>query len=457
MKPLLLVFSVVLPILPTLGQNCATDSLKQVLQPTSPIADRISSAIALSTCFEYTDYDTVVFYAELANQLSQEQKNNQWKCNSCLRLGTAYAQTSRLEEAESIFLQADSLCVALEDRGKLFNNLAILYNRQNQLGQAEQMLLQSLAIEQELGQKSREVRILLNLSSITKHQLNYERALSYASSALQINDSLQETPLLAVNYTFLAEIYNETRDYDKALEYIDKAIPLLEEKEMETRLGGAFSNKATILSNLGQLPAAIDFGQRAADKYVQTNDLRNLAGAQTNLGDLYLAVQAYDQAEAILKANLALCDSIGDFLNLSRSQALYGRVLAYQGQADQAYRYAYDALALTKQRALISSRRTVYLQLIQIDSILQRPSLGVKHYREFSRFKDTLIDLEKREVVAKLQTELETAEKEKQILSLANANEIQALKLSQQQQRTHMGNPGLSIFSRVVWLSHLAA
>lgn len=130
------------------------------------------------------------------------------------------------QQAYPLFVSAiDSTDAAF---ARIYNGLAVCYQRANDLPQAKDFYLKSIAVsEAQLGPVSSDLAISLNnVSSIFRAQEDYQQAIVYSERALQIYQTLKDDAGIASAYYALGIYHYFLGDYGRCKDYMEACIAI---------------------------------------------------------------------------------------------------------------------------------------------------------------------------------------------------------------------------------------
>jgi tetratricopeptide (TPR) repeat protein len=117
-------------------------------------------------------------------------------------------------------------------------------------------------IEEELAKKA---QLLENLVAVSFAQVDYDAALGYAKSALELYEKLgDKQKVLRTQMSFIT-VYSMLGREDLALEHLEAARTMLEEDPDSVAKGEVYQRTAHIYLHLGQPATALSWAQRAVD------------------------------------------------------------------------------------------------------------------------------------------------------------------------------------------------
>lgn len=175
------------------------------------------------------------------------------------------------------------------------NNLALNYKNIGENKLAEQNLLKSLELSQNLDEENIEdtATILNNLGNVYYNQYDFTKAIKYYEKALGLHEKLTKKTdeNLGKNYNNIGLIYKKMNDNEKAETFYKKSLEIFEEFPEKNK-----KNMASIYNNLGGLYHGLKQFEKAKEFYEKSFSLRlenlnedqlNFAQSLNNLGTLY--------------------------------------------------------------------------------------------------------------------------------------------------------------------------
>ncbi len=119
-------------------------------------------------------------------------------------------------------------------------------------------------IEEELVKK---VQLLENLAVVSSAQMDYDAALGYAKSALELCEKLDDKQKILRAQMGLQVLYQSMGRDDLALEHLEAARTMLEEDPDSVEKGMLYQRIAHVYLHLGEPATALSWAQRAVDLF----------------------------------------------------------------------------------------------------------------------------------------------------------------------------------------------
>lgn len=238
---------------------------------------------------------------------------------------------------------------------------------------------------------------------------NYQQSLEFAAKT----DNLygQSNPLHNIGL-----IYHKTEDYKASLAYFEKALAIREKIGDSVLIAQSFQSIGMTQAYLGDTSKAINFQHRAITFFKAKNDLYDLALSYTNLGDLYTGLQKYDSAEWLLKESVRLNTEIDNAEGKVKALINLSSVALQRKQFKQAEALARQAIEMCRSYNLNPELKLALINLTDAFAGLGDYKEAFTAQTELVKLSNTLLNDEKVQQLAQLETRYQVKEKEQQIV-----------------------------------------
>jgi signal transduction histidine kinase len=215
---------------------------------------------------------------------------------------TAFLKTNREARKWSKILKDSSGIAAT------FWDLAHFYHQRNMEDSAYYYYNNAQRIYDLKGIDLHSARLLLNMAIIQKNVKDYTGSEITTTNAIALLKPLNEYKQLYVAYNNLGIIFNELEEYDKALEYYERANHFLQQTEKKKLFPSLWNNIGVVYHNKEEYGRAIDFYKRGISGIVKKDDpklyamiLDNLAYSQFRSGDTTGVLEQFNASLEIRK------------------------------------------------------------------------------------------------------------------------------------------------------------
>ena len=404
------------------------DNLKIWLQAYSVISRGYLLAGDVSTCVMYSD-----------STMNLARKNN-----DRYGMGLAYQSAGTpkvyMGDAQGAFATLDSsLVIFTEDEYPIEHALSKLYYASvlATTGEAEksiEYLNDSKRIFIANNDRYKAAAIDLNIGLIKSSILGlYEEALNISLQVLPYFESVGDSLKMATCSNTIANCYDGIENFDKAIEYYKSALSMMENN-------GNVIMKANFINNLGEaykhkedFESAQKYYSDALELFSQYGIDEGIVVAQNNIGECMMAQGYYTQALSYFKESLSKVDQEHDYYKTTILFKNIGDIYLKTGKLIEAGEYYKQSVKSAK---ILGTKEELYPSYQRLSEVYEKRGNyreAYKYHKLYSATKDQFIKSSNAEKVSEIETRYQTDKKEKEIELLTKNQQIQNLKLSNQQ------------------------
>ena len=315
---------------------------------------------------------------------------------------------------------ARKIIEGLEDkalRQKLWQLLGKLVYAQDRLKDALAYFERSLAAVPAGDRKTKYV-LLMNIGAVQVQLGKYAEATERMLEAEAVHDAAGFPPDSRL-YRNIAGLFYYLKNWDKSLEYGEKALKLLDEDD--PAYAKMLSNLALAYRFKGDLPAALEMQRLAVEKMPRQGAIwLNLSDVLTAMERYPEAMEAAQKAEAIYRAN-------GDRGGLALALRNIAVSWSKQGELEKALEYYYQALAIYEDVEEPPKLVELYGNMIEALEELGRYREALDIARKKHALSEQLVTAESRKRIAELENAAELRRKERELLLLQKEKQAERL------------------------------
>jgi len=317
-------------------------------------------------------------------------------------------------------LSARKLIERLEDRKirqKLWQSLGKLVYEQGRLKDALAYFEHALADVPDSDRETRYV-LLMNIGTVQVQLGAYAEATERLLEAEAVHDAAGFPPDARL-YRNIAGLFYYLKNWDKSLEYGEKALKLVDENH--PGYAKMLSNLALAYRFKGDLSTALDMQKRAVEM------MPGQGAIWLNLGDVLTALEKHREAmEAARKAE-AIYRRAGDSSGLALALRNIAVSLEKLGEPEKALDHYYQALSLYKEVEEPPKLVELYENLILVLEKLGRYREALEMTRKKHALSEKLVTAESRRRIAELENAAELRRKERELLLLQKEKQAERL------------------------------
>jgi signal transduction histidine kinase/CheY-like chemotaxis protein len=206
-----------------------------------------------------------------------------------------------------------------------------------------------------------EVIILNRLSAIEKDNI---LSLNYAYKAMTTAERLNFEKGLLDAYQNLAYAFYASSDFEKSIDYFDKAYQLIKDSEQKQECAKLLNNIGLISSKLGDYKKAIEYSLLSLEIKEVLKDEKGIATTLTNLAIYYRQLEFLEESEKQLEKAYKIYSSLKDSIGIS---IIYNEMgILYKARAVE-----------NSEEILLDSAKYFFISSLEIKRNLQTHPLNI--------------------------------------------------------------------------------
>ncbi len=353
-------------------------------------------------------------YNYKAIYILEKQKNDSLNRVYLLKAANRFYNMNAQEEYKKTTTMALGRAIETKDSliiGKSYNYLGDYYSKKFISDSAYLYYFKAEEVYKKLKDISKLITIKLNKSVLQLNEKDYIGSEKSALEALALLRKIKNKGLAYDAYNLLGIIYNELREYDKAVEFHNKALALNEE---EKGLNYPFQKVAT-LNNIGLIYQlenrdyeAIRFFQKSLNQVnLETLNPIIYSSVLNNLAYSKFKKRDFNDLPQLFYESLKIKDSLNLYGGIITCKLYLSEYYAFKKNPSKAVNFAKDAYELAKEKNLSRDILLSLKQLIDVDT--KKTNF---YSKEYLRINDSL-QIAERKIRNKLaRIEFETEELE---------------------------------------------
>lgn len=245
----------------------------------------------------------------------------------------------------------------------------------------------------------------------------YEDALKNYLAALKIYEAKKDLNKQATVSDNIGMVYSFLGINDKAIEYHLKSKVVFESLKDKKGISKVYNNIAIIYANDGDLEKALQYFKYSLKIEKELKDKKGIAESANNVGAVFYYMQKIDSALVYFKQSAMIEKSIGNFAGVGTSYNNIAQVLIENSRVDESKIFIDSAYYFANQSKTAVDIETALHMYSQYYEAKNDTKTALKYFKEYSTFKDSILNFDTNAKVAKLEIEYQTEKKEKEILS----------------------------------------
>lgn len=415
----------------TLAQT-TIDSLRQILETQSSDSNKVNTYLQFFfTDLYYTDPAEVIQFTKKAMRLSQKINYTKGEVEAYNSLGYIYRLRSSHDSAFYYFKKGKLLAETVNYTPGLLDAYIGFGNTYNQLSRWQEAIFEFKRAE-EVALAADNLSIAAsannNLGNISLAQGALQDALIFYQKAADIGPpSIKEVALVNI-----ALVHIELNNPEKAIVYLLEAKEMTNQSENWYALAFINQHLGSLERSKSNLPEALDYYQKAMDIYKSINERQFYSEVLSSVASVYYEKKLYLKALAAYEESLQIQKEISHYGGWCNSLHGMGEVYLAMGNISASEKALIEALNIADANTLLTYKDDVVLTLSKLYKNSGRYKKALGYHELYKQLSDSLLNQEKQEQIAELETRFETKQKQQEIELLSAENQIANLNVLQQ-------------------------
>lgn len=340
----------------------------------------------------------------------------------------------KVEDAEKIALLISDLSQnANYQKGVAiaYSEYGMIYYTKGDFSKSIEFHLKSIKIKEKLNDEHSLAVSYNNIALVYNEKSEYEKAIEYYHKSLKIKEKFNDNDDIALIYNNIAMIYSAYGKDKKALEYFKKSYEIYDSFvkqnpdnfKYKNLISSTLFNIGAIYYNFGNLDTAIIVFKKAAEVFNEIDSKVYLGVCYSSIGTIYSEKELYKDAIEYHKKALNTLLETGDSIYLSSTYRDIADDYAKSQDMQNAFEYYFLSLNMSfRLKEIDEIKETSYI-LSKLYEEQKDYQNSLKYFKIFNDAKDSIFDLESKQIFEEIQAKYES-EKINQQVSLLNQDKL---------------------------------
>ncbi|MFW5665065.1 MAG: tetratricopeptide repeat protein, partial [Coleofasciculus sp.] len=266
-------------------------------------------------------------YSKMQVELHRQLVHNwnlsqsEWQFPMSLKnLGNAYDALGEYQQAIECYQLSLAIYQEIDDRSgiaKVLNNLGNAYNLLGEYPKAIDSYQQSLATSMKIADRQTIASSLMGLGSISNSLGKSQQAINYHQQSLVIFKEISDRSGIAGSLHNLGDDYNLLGKYKLAIDYYQQSLVIFNEIINRSGIAKSLGNLGGVYNSIGKHQQAIEHHQQSLTILKEIGDRSGIANSLGNFGNTYKLLGQYKRAIDYYQQSLTIREEIFDRLRIA--------------------------------------------------------------------------------------------------------------------------------------------
>jgi len=276
----------------TFGQASKIDSLK--VEYTKSNVDSIRAQLLYNISYNYLfhDYDSTISFAKKLIKFSEDKpKLKKFIAMSYMNIGNGFSFKNEFDSASVyIDLSLKESDKFLKTKSSAYVAQGIMYRRQGKYKEAIEAYLEGIKIDEKLEFQYGLFGKYANIANVYYDMLEYDKSIEYNNKAIEVSEYSEDERIdlvIGVALGNIAQSYQRKGNLEGSLKYLKKALNENLKNQNKTGAAKVYLNIANVYSQIGNIKLGIENGLKALKMIQGSGDNYDLIDVNKSLGVLY--------------------------------------------------------------------------------------------------------------------------------------------------------------------------
>ena len=351
-------------------------------------------------------------------------------------LGSYYLSSQTYDSANHYYRIAAQYNRETNNRARLaenLNNLGVVNFRLGALDSSIYFYSTAYKEYQDLKDTANISNLEINLGMLYKSKGLYEQSLEYLLRASQKLEKYELSKNLATCYNTIGNVYLNIDEPRAALDFHYRALAVRQKLNLQSGISSSFNNIGNVYLMLNQYDSALKNFQKSLTIKRILDDVGEQGILLNNIGELMVKTGRLEEAEDLFRQALSIRLETKEKSGQVITRNNLAHVFLLNGKLSEAESELKRSEELATSHGMLEPLRTNYELQILLYKRKNDLDRALDYSQQLFIIKDSLLNREKAEVLAEMQTRYESLKKEDRIALLEKEGLLQAVELDRKQ------------------------
>ena len=243
---------------------------------------------------------------------------------------------------------------------------------------------------------------------------DYDKSIEYLNKALILAEKINDTINQSLILNNIGIIYQKTGNYQKSIEYLNKSLKYKILLNDSVGIGNTYNNLGIAFYQV-DLDKSLQFYEKALNIREIINDSIGIAVSYNNIGLIYFQQNNYSIAYEYFKSSLKIKEKINDQKSIAITLNNIAEVLLYSEKYSEAIEYSNKSLEIAIKSEAQLQIANSYSTLSSCYEKKNDYKSAYKYHKLYKETRDSIFNLQSQNKIAVLETKYQLTKKEQEI------------------------------------------
>lgn len=422
----------------------AEDYAKKALNISKSFKNKAEEAAAYknlgAVAYYKQEFDKAMKYYELSLSIKELLKDKPGSAALYYNIGILHRNNGNYDLAISNYESSLKIYEELKDTFEVastYRDIGISYFYWSKYEQAVDYYQRSMEIYRKINDENGVADCKQVIGIIYQEWGDYENALKFGQDALRLYEKLDDKYKIGNTLMNIGILYKDWGNYEeKALEYFNRTLEIMETIGNKQGVAYALTNIGSVYedwSNYNNIEGnkeddnynkAIEYHEKALKIIEEIGDKHGIAGTLQSIGNVYGKMEDFKKSLDFNQRSLKIREDLGDESGIAQSYHAIGIIYNELHDYTNALKYFEKSYELAVELKKLKLIQDIHKSISAVYKNTGNYKSAYEHYLLYSVIKDSLINIESHKQIAEMEEKYETEKKEQQIVHLNKQQEF---------------------------------
>ena len=189
-------------------------------------------------------------------------------------------------------------------------------------------------------------RLFSTKGFVYERKCDYDKAIEFQEKAKNVFEEFNEEKDVAGVLNRIGVAWFYKGEYEKALEVHHKSLSLKEQIGDLSGIAVSYNNIGVVYQDKGEYEKALEYHQKSLTLKEKIGDVRGIATSYNNISAIYQEIGEYEKSLEFNQKGLSLLEKIGDLRGVAASYNQIGNIYLVRGEYEKAVEFYQKSLTI---------------------------------------------------------------------------------------------------------------
>ncbi len=214
---------------------------------------------------------------------------------------------------------------------------------------------------------------------------DYDKSIEYLEKALTYCDEVNETFAMVDALIVLGNVYKSMEWFNKSLTYYERALMIAEEHNIDVLISKIYNNIGALHEEIRNYSVALEYFKKCLVKAQEIQDEYVIAISYLNIGHIQIILENYEEAKRFIKIGADYLENNNRSISMAHSCYMLGIISKQEQQYPESIQYFVKGIDYAEQGKDSSILFRLHLEIAEVYILINKIEIAETIYEEALR------------------------------------------------------------------------